>query len=147
MAKPAYQILLDNISGSKGVQRLLKNFQKLNDEIKKKESELKTRIDKEKDLRIDMAWKKYQQIVKSLGASEKKLEKEVNNTLVKIKKSADQVEKNIGTYKKKAIVQKKKLEKSLFNRTTSGTKKKVSKKVTTQKVTARKATKKASKKA
>ncbi len=157
MATPAFQKILENLSETKGVQNLLENFQKLNDEIKKKESELKNRFDKQKDQKIELAWKKYQEIVKVLGTSEAKLEKEVNSTIAKIKKSADSLEKNIAAYKKKAIAQKTKLEKTLFKKTTKkATVKKAvikskptatTKKAATKKTVARKAPKKATKKA
>lgn len=153
MATAAFQKILENLSGNKGVQNLLENFQKLNDEIKKKESELKTRFDKQKQAKIELAWKRYQEIVKVLGTSEAKLEKEVNSTIAKIKKSADGLEKNIAAYKKKAIAQKTKLEKSLFNKTMKTSKKAsgkakmaTTKKATTKKV-ARKTTKKMARKA
>ncbi|WP_374077835.1 actin-binding protein [Bdellovibrio bacteriovorus] len=158
MATAAFQKILENLSETKGVQSLLENFQKLNDEIKKKESELKDRFDQQKDEKIEMAWKKYQEIVKVLGTSEAKLEKEVNSTIAKIKKSADGLEKNIAAYKKKAIAQKAKLEKTLFKKTMKKTSKKASakpkmkaaattKKATTKKAVARKTTKKAAKRA
>lgn len=151
MATASFQKIVENLSENKGVQSLLENFQKLNDEIKKKESELKTRFDKQKDQKIEMAWKKYQEIVKVLGVSEAKLEKEVNSTIAKIKKSADGLEKNIAAYKKKAIAQKTKLEKTLFKKTMTKTSKKAtaktSKKATTKKVATKKTTKKATKKA
>jgi hypothetical protein len=44
----AFQKILENLSETKGVQSLLENFQKLNNEIKKKESELKTAFDEKK---------------------------------------------------------------------------------------------------
>ena len=156
MATAAFQKIIENLSDNKNVQNLLESFQKLSDEIKKKETELKGAFDKQKDEKIEMAWKKYQEIVKVLSASEENLEKEVNSTIKKIKKSADQLEKNIQAYKKKAIVQKTKLEKTIFNKTTkkAATKKAAPKAKaaakTTKKVakkTVRKATKKASKKA
>lgn len=140
MTNAAFQKILENLSETKGIQNLLENFQKLNEEIKKKESELKTSFDQKKEAQIELAWKKYQEIVKILGASEAKLEKEVNTTIAKIKKSATSLEKNIASYKKKAIIQKGKLEKALFKKTT----KKASKKTATAKVaSAPKATKKA----
>lgn len=151
MAATTFQKIIQNLSDNKGVQNLLENFQRLNDEIKKKEAELKTAFDQEKEARVEMAWKKYQEIIKVLGNSETKLEKEVNNTIAKIKKSADDLEKNIAAYKKKAVAQKTKFEKSLFNKTMKKTSvKKATKKVAkaTKKATkkvARKATKKASK--
>lgn len=145
----SFQKILENLSEAKGVQSLLESFQKLNDEIKKKESELKQAFDKKKEKQVEMAWKKYQEIVKVLSVSEAKLEKEVNTTLSKIKKSADSLEKNIASYKKKAIVQKTKLEKALFHKTTSKkatakktTGKKAAAKNTAVKATAPKATKK-----
>lgn len=147
MASAAFQKILNNLSGNKNVQSLLENFQKLSDEIKKKESELKGRFDKEKEEKVEMAWKKYQEIVKALGTSEAKLEKEVNMTLSKIKKSADTLEKNLQAYKKKAVAKKSELEKAVFNKTTKKkATKKVAAKATTKKV-AKKATKKATKKA
>ena len=151
MASAAFQKILENLSGNKNVQNLLESFQKLSDEIKKKEAELKGRFDQEKEDKIELAWKKYQEIVKALSVSEAKLEKEVNSTISKIKKSADDLEKNIQAYKKKAIVQKTKLEKTLFKKQT--TKKASSKKAApkakaaaTKKAVARKATKKVAKK-
>lgn len=144
MASASFQKILNNLSGNKGVQSLLENFQKLSDEIKKKESELKGRFDKEKEEKVEMAWKKYQEIVKALGTSEAKLEKEVNSTISKIKKSADSLEKNLQSYKKKAIAKKAQLEKTVFNKTS---KKKTSKKVAAVKATTKKVAKKATKKA
>jgi hypothetical protein len=144
MASAAFQKILNNLSGNKNVQSLLENFQKLSDEIKKKESELKGRFDKEKEEKVEMAWKKYQEIVKALGTSEAKLEKEVNMTLSKIKKSADTLEKNLQAYKKKAVAKKSELEKAVFNKTT---KKKASKKVVAMKATTKKVAKKTTKKA
>ncbi|XGC81447.1 actin-binding protein [Bdellovibrio bacteriovorus] len=143
MATATFQKILENLSGNKGVQNLLENFQKLNDEIKKKEVELKDKFDQQKEEKIEMAWKKYQDIIKVLSTSEEKLEKEVNTAIAKIKKSADDLEKNIQTYKKKAIAQKTILEKAVFHKTT--TKKASSKKTTAKKAAAPKA--KAAKKA
>ncbi|UXR64785.1 actin-binding protein [Bdellovibrio bacteriovorus] len=156
MASAAFQKILENLSGNKNVQNLLESFQKLSDEIKKKEAELKGRFDQEKEDKIELAWKKYQEIVKALSVSEAKLEKEVNSTISKIKKSADDLEKNIQAYKKKAIVQKTKLEKTLFKKQTTKkasskkaapkAKAATTKKATTKKAVARKTTKKVAKK-
>ncbi|AHZ86765.1 actin-binding protein [Bdellovibrio bacteriovorus] len=156
VATAAFQKILENLSGNKNVQNLLESFQKLSDEIKKKESELKGRFDQEKEDKIELAWKKYQEIVKVLSTSEAKLEKEVNSTISKIKKSADDLEKNIQAYKKKAIVQKTKLEKSLFKKQTTkkASSKKAAakpaattkKKATVKKAAVKKTTKKVSKK-
>jgi hypothetical protein len=150
MATSTFQKILGNLSSNKNVQNLLESFQVLSDEIKKKENEIKGKLDQTKDEKIEMAWKKYQEIVKSLSASEAKLEKEVNSTITKIKKSADSLEKNIQAYKKKAIVQKTKLEKSLFKKTMTGSAAKTSKKASSKKVTVKaapKAAKKTAKKA
>lgn len=157
MATVAFQKLLTNLSKNKNVQNLLENFQTLSDEIKKKEVQLKGRFDQQKEEKIEMAWEKYQELIKVLSVSEGKLEKEVNQTISKIKKSADDLEKNIVAYKKKALAKKSELEKSLFKKqmakkTTKKaagktTTKKVAKKATAVKKTTKKAVKKTSKKA
>ena len=159
MATVALQKLLTNLSKNKNVQNLLESFQTLSDEIKKKEVQLKGRFDQQKDEKIEMAWEKYQELIKVLSKSEGKLEKEVNQTITKIKKSADDLEKNIVAYKKKALAKKSELEKSLFKKqmakkTTKkaagkakATTKKVAKKATAAKKTTKKAVKKTSKKA
>lgn len=159
MATVAFQKLLTNLSKNKNVQNLLENFQTLSDEIKKKEVQLKGRFDQQKEQKIEMAWEKYQELIKVLSVSEGKLEKEVNQTISKIKKSADDLEKNIVAYKKKALAKKSELEKSLFKKqmakkTTKkaagkvkATTKKVAKKATPAKKTTKKAVKKTSKKA
>lgn len=147
MATPTFQKIIQNLSASKGVQNLLEGFQKLNDEIKKKEAELKSAFDQQREEKIEMAWKKYQEIVKVLGSSEEKIEKEVNKTIANVKASADSLEKNIAAYKKIAMAQKTKWEKTVFNKTMNAktSKKKVSVKKATKK-TARKTAKKAAKK-
>jgi SMC interacting uncharacterized protein involved in chromosome segregation len=151
VASAAFQKILSNLSKNKNVQNLLENFQTLSDEIKKREGAIKGRFDAKKDEKIEQAWEKYQEIVKVLSASEEKLEKEVNSTIEKIKKSADTLEKNIQVAKKKAIVQKAKLEKALFKKTMTSKKKAAPKaKATTKKATAKtakKATRKTTKKA
>ncbi|MFS4459574.1 actin-binding protein [Bdellovibrio sp. HCB2-146] len=136
MATAAFQKLLTNLSKNKNVQNLLENFQTLSDEIKKKESQLKGRIDQQKEEKIEMAWKTYQDIVKVLSVSEEKLEKEVNTTITKIKKSADDLEKNIAAYKKKALAKKSELEKALFKKQMA---KKTTKKASSSRTTAKKA--------
>ncbi|WP_413558591.1 actin-binding protein [Bdellovibrio sp. HCB209] len=154
MSSASFQKLLNNLSKNKNVQSLLENFQTLSDEIKKRETEIKGKFDKTKDQKIEQAWAKYQEIVKVLSASEEKLEKEVTVTISKIKKSADALEKNIQVAKKKAIVQKAKLEKALFKKTMTAKKgaAKVAKKAAPKKATksakkvVRKATKKATRK-
>lgn len=159
MATVALQKLLTNLSKNKNVQNLLESFQTLSDEIKKKEVQLKGRFDQQKDEKIEMAWEKYQELIKVLSKSEGKLEKEVNQTITKIKKSADDLEKNIVAYKKKALAKKSELEKSLFKKQLAkktskkvaskakATTKKVAKKATAAKKTVKKAVKKTSKKA
>ncbi|MNL06848.1 hypothetical protein D3C87_1274980 [compost metagenome] len=159
MATVAFQKLLTNLSKNKNVQNLLENFQTLSDEIKKKEVQLKGRFDQQKEEKIEMAWEKYQELIKVLSVSEGKLEKEVNQTISKIKKSADDLDKKIVAYKKKALAKKSELEKTLFKKqmakkTTKkaagkvkATTKKVAKKATAAKKTTKKAVKKTSKKA
>jgi hypothetical protein len=160
VASASFQKILNNLSNNKNVQSLLQNFQSLSEEIKKREADLKGRFDAKKEEKLELAWQKYQDIVKVLSASESKLEKEVNLTLAKIKKSATALEKNIVVAKKKAIAKKAQLEKTIFKKaakkaTAKGTTKKTTAKSkpaakaapakTTKKTVARKATKKASK--
>ncbi|MGE5085042.1 MAG: actin-binding protein [Bacillota bacterium] len=157
MASDAFQKILGNLSKNKSVQNLLENFEMLSDEIKKREEAIKGKFDQKKDQKIEQAWEKYQEIVKVLSASEEKLEKEVNSTIAKIKKSADDLEKNIAAAKKKALAQKQKLEKVLFKKSMKTTKTTAGKTVrktakaapvkTTKKKVARKATKKTTRKA
>ena len=145
MATAAFQKLLTNLSKNKNVQNLLENFQTLSDEIKKKEVQLKGRFDQQKEEKIEMAWEKYQELIKVLSLSEGKLEKEVNQTISKIKKSADDLERSIVSYKKKALAKKSELEKSLFKKQTAA---KAARKASAKKAAAKRApaAKKATKK-
>ncbi|QDK36730.1 actin-binding protein [Bdellovibrio sp. NC01] len=154
MASTAFQKILNNLSSNKNVQSLLESFQTLSDEIKKREAELKGAFDQKKDEKLEQAWQKYQEIVKVLSVSEEKLEKEVNSTLSKIKKSADSLEKNIVVAKKRALAKKAELEKKIFSKqakkkTTKKAAKKAPAKTTKKAVTKKAATtrKKTSKKA
>ena len=70
MASATFQKLLGNLSNNKNVQNLLENFQKLSDEIKKREKQLKGSFDQQKEEKVELAWQKYQEIVKVLSRSE-----------------------------------------------------------------------------
>ncbi len=145
MATLTFQKILSNLSSNANVQKLVENFSQLSSELKKKEAELKKIFDQKKDEKIAVALKKYKDVIKTLNTSERKLEKEVSSAISQIKKSADSVEKNIVLYRKKAVAQANKIEKTLF-----AAKKKTSKKAatkTTKKVARKAAPSKTSKKA
>ena len=145
MATTAFQKILSNLSTNPNVKKLVENFNQLSSELMKKEKELKKSFGKQKDEKFAMALKKYNEVLKSLNGSEKKLAKEVNVAVTQIKKSAGEVKKDITNYKKKAMAQKAKIEKSLFAKKAAA--KKTSKKVaSTVKKTSKKVAKKTSKK-
>lgn len=138
MATTAFQKILSNLSSNPNVKKLVENFNQLSTELSKKEAELKKTFGKQKDEKIALALKKYNEVLKSLNGSEKKLAKEVNIAVSQIKKSAGEVKKDITSYKKKAIAQKDRIEKTLFaqkakakrtSKKVAGAAKKTSKKV------------------
>lgn len=125
MALTKIQTLIQKLSESQNVKKVVGDIQNLSNDIQKKVKTLNT----------DDAVKKYKEIVKKVSKAETDLEKEVTKVIVKIKKSATEVEKNLNLYKKKAVEQRAKLEKILK-----------SKSVKTKKKTAKKAVKRAPKK-
>lgn len=147
MATLTFQKILANLSKNANVQKLVENFNELSTELKKKETELKKLFDQKKEEKVAVALKKYKDVIKTLNISEKKLEKEVSSAISQIKKSADNVEKNIVIYRKKAVAQANKIEKALFANKKKTTKKAApTTKKTTRKAAPRKATKKATSK-
>ena len=140
MATTTFQKILSNLSSNPNVKKLVENFNQLSAELLKKEAELKKTFGKQKDEKFAMALKKYNEVLKTLNGSEKKLAKEVNTAVTQIKKSAGDVKKDITNYKKKALAQKAKIEKSLFAQKATAAKK-------TSKKASKKVAKKTSKKA
>ena len=97
------QTFIKKLSESQNVKKVVKDIQTLSTNVQKRAQALKT----------DEAVRKYKDILKKVSQAENDLEKEVNKVVVKIKKSATEVEKNLGLYKKKAVAQKAKIEKIL----------------------------------
>ncbi len=97
------QTFIKKLSESQNVKKVVKDIQTLSTNVQKRAQALKT----------DEAVRKYKDILKKVSQAENDLEKEVNKVVVKIKKSATEVEKNLGLYKKKAVAQKSKIEKIL----------------------------------
>lgn len=144
MATITFQKILSNLSTNPNVKKLVENFNQLSTELMKKEAELKKTFGKQREEKIALALKKYNEVLKTLNGSEKKLAKEVNTAVAQIKKSAGDVKKDIVNYKKKALAQRQRIEKTLFAKKAAAkkTSKKAAKKVS--KKVSRKTSKKAS---
>jgi hypothetical protein len=127
------QTFIKKLSESQNVKKVVKDIQTLSTNVQKRAQSLKT----------DEAVRKYKDILKKVSQAENDLEKEVNKVVVKIKKSATEVEKNLGLYKKKAVAQKAKIEKILKGQKASAAKSAgPAKKRTTKKKTKKAASKK-----
>lgn len=103
MALSKIQTFIQKLSESENVKKVLGDIQKLSNELQKKVQ----------TLNADDAIRKYKEIVKKASQAEGDLEKEVNKVIIKIKKSATDVKKDLVLYKKKAVQQKNDLEKIL----------------------------------
>lgn len=130
MALTKIQTFIKKLSESENVKKVLGDIQKLSSELQKKVQTLNT----------DDAVRKYKEIVKKASQAEGDLEKEVNKVIVKIKKSATDVKKDLVTYKKKAVQQKNDLEKILKSKKAAPAVKKASKAKKAVKRTAKKKT-------
>lgn len=126
------QMFIKKLSESQNVKKVVKDIQTLSTNVQKRAQALKT----------DEAVRKYKDILKKVSQAENDLEKEVNKVVVKIKKSATEVEKNLGLYKKKAVAQKSKIEKILKGQKSATKSAGPSKKRTTKKKTKKSAAKK-----
>jgi hypothetical protein len=91
------------LSESENVKKVMNDVQTLSNDIQKRVQ----------NLNADEAVKKYKEIAKKVSKAEGDLQKEVNKVIVKIKKSATDIEKNLDLYKKKAVQQRAKHEKML----------------------------------
>lgn len=126
------QTFIQKLSESQNVKKVVKDIQTLSTNVQKRAQALKT----------DEAVRKYKDILKKVSQAENDLEKEVNKVVGKIKKSATEVEKNLGLYKKKAVAQKSKLEKILKGQKSEAKSTGSAKKRTTKKKAKKSATKK-----
>jgi len=98
-------LIVENVSKNSNFQNVVTELNKVNKDLKTKGSQWNKQ-----------AHTRYKTILKNISSTQKNLDKEVSKALVQLKKSAGQVEKNLITYKKKAMAQKSKLEKMLNKR-------------------------------
>lgn len=141
------QKLIQNLSKNKNVQSFLSDFAKVSEDLKGKTQELNKKWQQEKSKTFDQAHTQYQKVIKSISQTQAELDREVNKAIALIIKSADDVERSLSAYKKKALEQKTKIEKLLKQ---SKTAQKASSKKRSSKVSkkaTRKTTKKSSKRA
>lgn len=106
-------LISKNISNNSNVKNLVSEIEKLNKEFRSKKNAWNEYIHTEKERNVKKAHAKYDQILKSISAAQKNVDKEVDHAMKIVKNSAVQVEKNLKLYKKMAVNQKSNLEKIL----------------------------------
>ncbi len=106
-------IIVDNVSHNENIKSLVNEFNKINKDLQTKGNAWNKYLHSEKEKKVKQAHTKYKTILKTISSTQKTFDKEVHKAIVHLKKSAVQVEKNLMGYKKKAITQKKQLEKIL----------------------------------
>ena len=111
--------LIENLSQNTNVKKFLADFDRLSQDLKKFQNELNKKLNTEKEHAIKKARAEYTRILSKVKVAEKDLNDEVKHAITKIKKSAHQVEKNLGQYKKKATQQKAKVDKILKAKATT----------------------------
>lgn len=141
-AKNQVQVLINKISSTPQVQKALGEVQKIADDLKTKAQNLNInmKLTPETQHKIQEALKSYHMIASKVATTEKEVEAEFDKLMKKFKSKQSQIEKNLDTYKKKAVTQKQKLQK-MFKKAQKKTTKKAAAPKTTKKV-AKKATKK-----
>lgn len=97
--------ILMGLSSDKRVKKLLNQFQHITNEIKKKNTEITSKIDKNTQDRVARAMETYHGAVKNFQHLEAKIESEIEKTLEKVKDSTHELEKNLKLYKDKALQQ------------------------------------------
>jgi hypothetical protein len=107
------QKIIQNLSRNKNVQSFLADFDKVSTELKGKSKQLNQLWTSEKHKTVKQAYAQYQKMVKSISKAQMELDREVSKAISLIVRSADDVEKNLSAYKKKAVAQKAKIEKAL----------------------------------
>lgn len=114
--------MIENLSQNPNVKRFLADFDLLSKDLKKLQGELNKKLNTEKDQALRKAKAEYEKILARVKVAEKDLNKEVQQAITKIKKSATQVEKNLTQYRQKANAQRARAEKILkANATTKKT--------------------------
>jgi len=97
--------ILMGLSSDKRVKKLLNQFQHITNEIKKKNTEITAKIDKNTQDRVARAMETYHGAVKNFQHLEAKIESEIEKTLEKVKDSTHELEMNLKLYKGKALQQ------------------------------------------
>ncbi|MBK7962958.1 MAG: actin-binding protein [Bdellovibrionales bacterium] len=110
------QKIIQNLSRNKNVQSFLADFDKVSSELKGKSKQLNQLWTSEKHKTVKQAYAQYQKMVRSISKAQMELDREVSKAISLIVKSADDVEKNLSAYKKKAVAQKAKIEKALLKK-------------------------------
>ena len=128
--------LVNEMRGPKGTAALTEEFERISGELRKLKAEVKPQA----EAQLKKAEARYQDLLKKLHAAQKDLDKEVTKRISVVKKQAKEVEKNLGQYKKLALEQKAKLQKSLGGQ--AGGKKTAAKKATSKKAAGKKKTSK-----
>ena len=121
------QKLIQNLSKNKNVQSFLSDFEKLSTDLKKRSKQLNQMWNTEKSKTVAQAQTQYHKMVKNISQAQIELDREVSKAISLIIKSADDVEKNLTAYKKKAMAQKAKVEKVLSAKTAKTSAKKAKK--------------------
>lgn len=138
MALTNIQKIVQKLSEQKNVKKVIADVQAVT-------HDLQTKIQK---ISADKAVKKYKDLAKKVVAAENELQREVHKVVAQVKRSATDVEKNLASYKKKAVAQRSKIEKAIKAKASEyGVKtKKTTKAKTKAKPVVRKAKKKATRK-
>ncbi|MBX2988710.1 MAG: hypothetical protein KF802_12515 [Bdellovibrionaceae bacterium] len=111
MATIGLQKFLNQLSKNKNVQSVVSEFNRLGHELAQKGHELNERWTEGKNQTLKQAQTQYHKAVQSVTATQKQLDREVASALLKIRRSASDVEKGLESYRKKAVAQKERIEK------------------------------------
>lgn len=103
MALEKIQGFIQKLSEAPKVKKVVSDIQNLSEEIQNRVQNLNT----------NDAVKKYKEIAKKVTKAEADLQKEVTKVLNQVRETADEAEKNLELYKKKALQQKAKIEKMI----------------------------------
>ena len=116
MAVSTVQKFLDRLAHNKNVLGVVAEFNKLGDELKKRGHILNLQLTKEGEKTLHQAHAKVREVLKTVADAQKQLDREVEFAVAKIRRSAAGLEKSLEMYRKRAIAQKKRLEKLIAAR-------------------------------
>lgn len=107
--------LIHDMRGPKGASALTEEFERLSKEFNRQ-------VRPQAQAQMKKAEAKYHSLVKKLHTAQKDLDKEVGQKINTVKKQAHAVEKNFAQYKKLAMKQKEKFQKSFSKKSAGGAK-------------------------